>query len=126
MIILIITDRNLRSFSFYLIFNVSFCTILVSIGNFLILDTSGHQDSTPLCQIQAFFTGVMETAQLFWQTIISYSLHVNINRYEGAVLYLQSKVIIINLLCFGLPVTIYVVLLSNGLLGVTDTFTCWI
>lgn len=51
---------------------------------------------------------------------------MNINRYEGAVLYLQSKVITINLFCFGLPVLTYLTLFWQDMLGITDTFTCWI
>lgn len=60
--LMITSNKNLRSFSFYLILNVSCTTVLVSMANFLILDTTDYQSSDTFCQIQAFSTGVLETS----------------------------------------------------------------
>lgn len=42
MIILIIADKNLRSFSFYLLFNVGICNFLTAVSSLLIVNTTGY------------------------------------------------------------------------------------
>ena len=87
-LVMIASNSQLRSFSFYLIINLSLSGVLSQVGNFLILDTTSYRSEDALCITQSLVTGVMETSQLFWQTIIAYSLLVNINRYDGAVIIL--------------------------------------
>ena len=114
-----ITFKDLRSLRYVeLVTYVSLNDMIASIG----LALGGSKTGSFVCTFQAIVTNLNYLSAIFWTTIIAYQLWLAVH-YNHTIQ--QNQMLLIHLICWGLPIILTLLPLSTNDYGNADDESTW-